>query len=478
MSGGPPPHPARRTLGDRPGRSRRPAGPLSAAALSLLLAGCAADLGYLAPSFPFAARYEAAAGVPVLVSNELWWRRLGDPDLDRLVALALAGSPDLAAAEARLEAARAVLGTVGVAGGAEGGATALLDGEGEASLTLQASLSRVFDPGGALRAERRGALAGADIAQAELDAARLRLLAATVDGYLELRWRQQALALRQGELVRRRGTLAAARRLVATEAATRLDTLRAETRVAEAEADLPGLEAQAATALARLAVLAGRAPGGLPPDLARALSSGGPQPRATLAPEVGVPADLLRNRPDLRLAERRYYAAVAGIGAARAALYPRLSLRGSLSVDALSDGTASVAFGPSLQLPALPQGPVRAGVAAREAEAVAAAEDWRGAVLLALGEVEGALFEHRAAARSEEAARRAAALAGEALDLTRRLFELESVTVGEVIDAESALSQAEERLASLTLARARAFAALHVRLGAGNEGGDGGPNPA
>ena len=437
-----------------------------------LLGACAPDAGYQAPSFPFASRYQAAAGAPVLLSNDLWWRRLDDPALDRLVELALAGNPDLAAAAARVEAAEALLAAAGVTESAEASVGALVDREGEASVTFSASLTRVFDPGGALRAERRGALARAGIAEAERDAAWLRLLDATVSGYLDLRFRQELLALRRAGIERRRDTLATVRRLAAEEEATRLEVLRAEARLAEAEAGLPAVEAAIPAALSGLAVLAGRAPGGLPPDLAAALARPAAQPRAGLSPEVGVPADLLRNRPDLRLAERRYYAAVAGIGEARAALYPRLSLRGSLSVDALADGSAALALGPSLQLPPLPQGPARAAIRAREAEARAAAADWRAAVLAALAEMEAALLDHRATARAEEAAGRAARLDAEALALTRRLFELESATLGDLIEAESALGSSEERLAEAVLGRARAFAALNVRLGSGHQGGE------
>ncbi|MFN6980187.1 MAG: TolC family protein, partial [Gemmobacter sp.] len=208
---------------------------------------------------------------------------------------------------------------------------------------------------------------------------------------------------------------------------------------------------------------------------AAGLAAGGRQPRPRLAPDVGIPADLLRNRPDIRAAERRYYAALADVGVARAALYPRLSLTGTIALTARSLGTggADYLFGPVLAFPVLPDGSARAGVEAAHARARAAHGAWKSAVLTALVEVETALIDYRAVTAAEASAARAAGLWREALDQTRRLAAAGEATLSDLIDAEGALSAAETALTEAAWRRAAAFATLNIRLGAGHGAGHG-----
>jgi len=143
------------------------------------------------------------------------------------------------------------------------------------------------------------------------------------------------------------------------------------------------LEAAVTVTQNEIAALAGMAPGALPLDLR---ATGG-QPRPRMAPDVDIPVDLLRNRPDIRIAERRYYAAVADIGVARAELYPRLSLTAAISLNALEGGSrgAEHYFGPLVQFPARPAGSARASVELRDSLARQALVGWKSAVLTAMG---------------------------------------------------------------------------------------------
>lgn len=444
------------------------------AALLVLLAACAPPPDTTRPGFAFAPRWLAPvpAGARPLADNALWWQAFRDPALDRLIRLALADSPSLAAAQARARAARAAVaaipGAVTLSGGtAVRGSDASSD-PGLARASADLSLDVLFDPGRGRASDRAAAGATAAQAQAQAAGARLFLLGEVADAYVALRLAQRRLALTEAEAARRRQTLALAETLAEAGAATRVEALRSEGRLAEIAADLPGLAAAVAGGQARLAVLAGRAPGTLPPDLAAALAARGAEPRATLAPDPGIPADLLRNRPDLAVAEAAYDAARAGVGQARSALYPRLSLSGVIEASAdRDDRFRSATLGPALRLPTLPLGPARAGVSAAEARVAAAHADWTEAVLQALLEVEIALLDYRAAAASEGAAERAVRLYGEAASLTRELAARGEVTLGDLIDAEEELARAETARAEARATRARAFIALNIRLGAG-----------
>jgi multidrug efflux system outer membrane protein len=445
--------------------------------LCLLLAACAPPLSNDHPSMALTPGWlgpRPAPGAPRLMDAGAWWQAFRDPALDHLIALALDGSPTLDAARARAVAAAAAAGQVpgAVTLGAGLGA-AVDDGTNRAvtrEATADAALDLLFDPGRSRAAQRAAARARADLAAAQAAGAQLFLTGEIAGAYLDYRHAQRRLVLAQGEAARQRQTLALAERLETAGQATRLETLRSRARLASLSAELPGLSAAVASGRVRLAVLAGRLPGGLPPDLAAALASARSQPRATLAPDPGIPADLLRNRPDLRAAEAAYVAARADLGSARAALWPRLSLSGTIELTADLDGGGSrstVSLGPALRLPAFPDGPARAGVAAREAGMVAAHADWRAAVLGALAEVETALLDYRAAAQTEAAAERAVALHAEAARLTRDLAAAGEATLGELIDREAEQAQAETAQAAARLARARGFVALNLRLGGG-----------
>lgn len=442
------------------------------------LAGCTAAGPYQAPSFGFLSSWRApvprTAGVPVLLKNEEWWLRLNDATLNRLVALALADSPTLERARERVTQARAARREVPLAATINASAGAQLEGEGDndpdITGTGRIGPAWLLDIWGGRRAQIRAAVARAEAAEAERDAAQLLLLSNLGEAYVDLRLQQRLLSLRQQELRGREQTLETTRTMIAASAATRLEVLRAEARVAAIRAELPGLRAGIAGLRNQIAVLAGAAPGTLPADLAAALEQAGAQPRPDLAPDVGIPADLLRNRPDIRVQERGYYAALADVGVARAALYPRLSLTGAITFNALerSGSGTNYYLGPSLQLPAIPGGPAYAAVDARQSQARQALITWRMTVLQALLEVENALADYTAVSAAIGAAADAARLHGQALDLTREVFAQQNATLTDLIEAEQSRAEADRALAEARARQARSFIALNVALGSGH----------
>lgn len=450
--------------------------PGSAALLAVVLTGCASPDPYAAPTFPFAAAFRSAPetvrGAPVLLGNAAWWRHLDDPVLDRLVVLALRDSLTIAQAGARVAEARAsarsVSGPVALSSSLAGRVSDGDDANPD-TVTAEIGLDWLLDPWGGRRAERQAASSRAEAAEAEATAARLLVLSNLARAYLDLRYRQQLLALAEQEARSRARTLALTRTLAEAEASTRLDLTRSEARVAGIRAELPGLRAAIGAKQNEIAVLAGAAPGSLPPDMTAALAQKQGQPRAGLAPDPGIPADLLRNRPDIQVAEHGYYAALADLGQARAALYPNLSLSGAITLAKAGGRATQIGyFGPVLRLPVFPANTARAGVEIRHARVRAAHAIWRATVLRALLEVENALLDYRAVSDSEASANRAARLHREALDLTRDLFAAGEATLGDLIDAEQAVAEADEVVAGTRYRRSLAFVALNVALGAGH----------
>ncbi|GIT93280.1 nodulation protein NodT [Jannaschia sp. AI_61] len=445
-------------------------------AFAMAVTGCVdVTVPYTSPIFPFLPGYgKADAGAPVLLKNSTWWQGLGDHTLNRVVAHGLRGNIDLAVARERVVAAQAARRGIPGATLISSSVGAQLEGNDtsapEGTATGTTGLTWLLDPWGGRRNQIRAAEARVEVARAETDAARLLLLGTLTETYARLRHSQRSLTQNEAELRRRQSTLALTRTLVAAEAATRLEVVRSRARVAEIRAQLPALRAQITAERNALAVLLGRAPHTLPADLATALTQPGPQPRPSLSPEVGIPADLLRNRPDIRIAERSYYASVADIGVARADLYPRLSLGGTITLNALSNTREGVeyAFGPTVQFPNLPLTQARETVKASHSAARQAHGIWVSTVLTALLDVENALVEYDATTTAMGAAQEAHRLHREALGLMQEVFKAGEATLGDLIDAEEAVLSAERILTDLRLEQALRFVTLNVSLGAGN----------
>lgn len=438
---------------------------------AVLLAGCAEDRPYTAPGFAFLTSYKAQrSGVPVLLNNAEWWRGLNEPVLNQLIALALRDNLSLAVTRERVVQARAEAQTVAPAFSLSPAANAYIEndsgGSPVATGTAELGFGWMLDPWGGKRSERKAAAARIDIAAAEVDAGQLLLLYNLANAYVDLRYRQQLIALQQRELAGWQSTLRITKELAKADAATQLEIKRSQAHVAEIQAQLPGLKADAAMKQNEIAVLAGFAPGQLPVDLS-ALRS---QPAAKMSASVGIPADLLRNRPDLRLAERSYYAALQDIGVAQAARYPQVSLVGAISLNALeSRGTNSdYYFGPSLQVPNPVSSEAKARVSARESLARQAYTSWKASVMQAILEVENALLDYKATSESLSASSRAVTLYSEARGMTDEVFRSGSATLSDMIDADQEVSSAKKSLAFARYRQALSFIALNVRLGSGH----------
>ncbi len=437
---------------------------------ALLLGANCTTTPYTQPSFPFSASFKSTAdSVPRVLDNDDWWRGFKDPTLDHLVEQALAGSLSLDLAQERVMEARAVRDSLPRAANLAASAAVQrerLDG-GNFETRSEATLGFewLFDIYGARRAQAEAAGARVAIADAEVAAAQLLLLLNLTNAYVDLRYQQTSLHLRHSELQSRRQTLNLVQTLVDADAATRIDLVRAQALVAETQTSIPGIEAAIAGLKNEIAVLSGKMAG----EPGFNLDSRSAQPRVGLSAKVGIPADLLRNRPDIRIAERSYYAALSDVTAANAALYPQLSLGGTISLASLSgDGSADYIFGPSLRLPVFPNAAGRASVHIRESRVRQAHTAWRLAVLSSIGDVESALSSYSAATRASGAAEKTVRLYAEALSLTRESVSLDGGTVRDVIDAEQNLATANVGLANARRDVARSYIALNVSLGAGN----------
>lgn len=442
------------------------------------MAGCTVGPEFKAPFFPFANSFaERRSSEPVLLTNAAWWRSFKDPVLDELIARALNDNLNLALVKERVVEAKANVRAVPVLGRITPEASITRTTGDSVRTTTEAEgtlgLSWLLDPFGARRQQLKAARARVEVADAEVDAARLLLLFNLSNAYIDLRFNQRSLQLRRQELNSRRQTLVLTRKLFDRKSATRLDIVQADALVAETAAQIPALRAAIRSQKHQIAVLLGKAPGTLDIDLDRRVR----QPRARMSPDVGIPADLLRNRPDIRIAERLYYASVAEIGAAQANLYPQLSLGGAIMLTALRGNSGiEYSFGPSVQIPSLLNTDTQAVVEVRDSQARQALTSWRATVLTAIQQVESALVEYAGSIESVSGSQRAVRLNHEAADLTRELIARDIRTIRDLIEAEQAIANADTILAENLRQLGRNFVTLNVNLGSGSRFGETGGN--
>jgi len=458
-------------------RRARAAGALLVATVAL--ASCSTEEPYNKPIFGFSKAYRATPNaVPVLQTGNRWWLDFQDPTLNTLMERALSGNIDLAVAREKVIEARANVDTVTPAVSLTPSGSATINHDPAAGTVSRAdgtlNFSWLLDPYGLRRQQLQVAGAQREVANAEVDAARQVLMLNMASAYIDLRYYQKLMELRLQQLRSRRQAAALTQKLFDAEAATRLELVQTQALVAETQTQIPGLSAAILSRKNEIAVLAGIAPDKLDTNLA----ANGRQPRPQKATDLGIPADLLRNRPDLQIAELNYYAAVTDIGVARANLYPSLSLNGLIG-QALIGSVAGpqFVFGPVINFPSLLNEDRKAVVTARHSRAEQAHGTWKATVLGALEDVDSAYAAYSGSLAAVQEAARYARLQREARNLTRDLVERQNATIRDLINAEEKIADADQVRAENLRQLAQNFVQLNISLGAGSQVGRATGNP-
>ena len=463
---------------------------LVAAALGPL-AGCTAvGPDYEPPETDVPAAWSGPQGGG-LVANpaelEGWWQRLDDPVLDDLVLRARDGGLDLRTALARVAESRALLGVAGADRLPTVDATAAWESRAESVNTPVGAFipdfsqySVGFDAAWEIdlwgRVRRSIEAAGADY-QASLEDARdvaVTVAAETAVAYVDLRAFQKRTDIARTNLALQEQTLDLVRARFEAGLVSESDLAQARTSVETTRSRVPTFEAGITSARNRLAVLVGLPPGALSAELEAA----GPIPVPPDDVAVGVPADLLRRRADVRRAERELAAATARIGVAQADLYPRLTLAGSLGLaaehgnDLFESGSDTHRYGPSLRWNLFDSGRLRERVNAQDARAEQARLGWESTVLSALEEAENAMSSFVREQERRAALTEAVSQARRAVELARTQYTEGLADFQTVLVAERALADLDDQLAVSDAAITTNLVTLYKALGGGWEGDD------
>ncbi len=450
------------------------------------LAACAVGPNYHPPA-------NATLGVPPAYSTPAvngavpdvtrWWTSFNDPQLTATIDLALKQNLDIAQAVSRLRQAReslvqsrasllpsvsASLGysrNINVRGQSFGNITNA--GIVNENYSVSGDASYQLDIFGGIRRgveASRGSLEASRFSVAQVQSA---IASEVARNYISARSAQASLAIARGSLAIQDDNLEIAGFRVQAGLVSSLDAEQSRSQRAQTAAQIPSLEQSFQQAANRLGVLTGQAPGALKADL----EATQPIPHGPDAVPVGVPADVIRLRPDVLVAERNLAAATAQIGVAQAQLYPQLSIGASIStnsgsINTLTDIITGRVFGQLAQT-IFDAGRNKSVIRSRRASAEQSFAAYKSTVLTALEDVENALTALETAKARQREFAIALDASNNAAILARSQYRAGLTDITTLNNTESALLSAQSGLSTARADQAQALVQLYLALGGG-----------
>ncbi len=362
-----------------------------------------------------------------------WWKTLEDPVLTSLVERAVKGNLDLKLALARVKEERARRGVARadrfptVTGG--GGATRQETSEqmpfgGQSNTLYNAGFDATWEADlfGGIRRAVESAEASVEASQEALNDTLITLVSEAALNYVEIRTFQARLAAAQKNQKAQEATFQLVKDRLEAGITTTLTLEQARYNLENTKSQIPTLRIGFEQAMNRLSVLLGKFPGSVNNELKKFK----PIPVTPIDVVVGVPAEVMRRRPDVRQAERKLAAQTAQIGVATAELYPKLTLLGSVGLESTSmstlftGGAGAFSIGPKITWNIFNAGRVRNNIKIQDAKQEQALISYEQTILTALNDVENSLIAYadeqirrQALIRSTEASQRAVNLAQE-----------------------------------------------------------------
>jgi NodT family efflux transporter outer membrane factor (OMF) lipoprotein len=461
--------------------------------LLILLSGCAVGPNYHPPQVPLPDHYAAqppnAKGAVELAS---WWQALKDPELDSLIGRAITANPDVEIALDHLQAARTfeagILSTVlpdaeGSAAAARGTGSDLTRGRASQSLVSadnSAGLKHLNEIGGfdslweldlfgKYRREIQAAQADAQALAAARNGVLVAIIADVARAYIDLRGAQLHVSTLQATIQ----ALQESQRIVHLRfqhgITNELDVTLADRELADTQAQLAPLQAQASAGEYTLATLLGRYPEDLVGELSPVVMIPG---TPELAP-AGLPLQLLRQRPDIQQAERQLAASSARIGVATASLFPDVAVTAAIGFQRQGLGTDPAvgqhiwSAGPAILWPLLDFGTLDAQVDIADLNTRALLVNYRKTIQFAVSEVDTSLARYAAEQSRLEKLGVAVTASQRAVTLAQERYDRGLTDYLNVVDAQRAAYDIQAEYIEAQTAAGDQFVALYRSLGGG-----------
>lgn len=418
-----------------------------------------------------------------LPTEDAWWKTFHDPILDKLIDKAVANNYNVAAAIKRIEMAKKVIGetksgyypTLSASAGwnrqQESGAISnpVMPSSKSSYFSVGADMNWEIDVFGRIRENVKSKKAAYNASRAEYDAVMVSLCANVASSYMQLRMYQSELAVATSHIASQDTVVKITEARFEAELASMLDVTQARIVLYNTQNSVPTIKAQIGTLINTLSVLTGEYPGALAPLLEPAKHM--PDYRQTVS--AGVPADLLRRRPDIVEAEMELAEYAALVGVAKKDFLPTLSLTGSIGTSARKAGDL---FGShSMTYSVAPQlsWTIFDGLARnyRTAEAKlqmeAAVDNYNMTVLNAVEEVDNAMIDYLAALESIELQKKVVAESRRSMQLSVDLYRSGLTEFTNVVDGLMSYLESEETYVTLRGKALTSLVTIYQALGGG-----------
>jgi NodT family efflux transporter outer membrane factor (OMF) lipoprotein len=421
-----------------------------------------------------------------------WWSTLNDSELTSLIERATQNNTDLRTAQARVREARARLGvsraslfpsvnasasfqhthSTAQTGSAVGSNLQSTSGNATAESDLYSTgfdASWEFDLFGGKRRTVEASKADLESSEEDLNYVLVSLIGEVASNYIDLRSFQTRLSIAEANHDAQQETYQIVRWRREAGLATDLDVEQAKYNLKQTTAQIPTLQTGVEKAKNRLAVLIGVIPGSLEKELAERKSI----PVASQEIAYGIPADVLRNRPDVRRAERQLAAETARLGVQTAELYPKLTLSGSIGLEALSlsnlfsASSKIYSYGPSLKWNIFNAGSIRQNIEAQNAVQEQALIKYEASILTALEDVNNALTAYVKEQDRRQSLFEASQAAVRAVELAQIQYSSGLIDFQSVLDSQRSLLNLQEQLAESEAAVISDLISLFKSLGGG-----------
>jgi NodT family efflux transporter outer membrane factor (OMF) lipoprotein len=447
-------------------RLRRGVACLAPVAL-LVLQGCMVGPDYVAPETEMPDRWnqELSEGLTEGKADlRTWWTNLDDPTLDRLIERATLGNLDIKQAVARIRQARAAFGI------ATGEIAPTVDAEGQIQNSrVSNNVSGVAPPQsrtdtfysfgldssgeidlwGRIRRNIESADASIGASIEDYRDVLVVLYAEVADTYVQIRTLQSRIVSALGNVKTQEGALQLTINRNRAGLAPDLDVRQAQLNLATTQAFVPTLLAALAQNINRLAVLLGEYPSAVQAELTQNAPIPSPPPQVI----TGLPTELLRQRPDIRQAERELASQTAQIGVATAALYPTLSLSGAFAFESFSASdllqwkSRAFQFGPTVRWNIFDAGRIRSNILVQDALTEELLAGYEQTVLSAVEEVESAMAAYVQEVHRREALQRSVVAARASVSLVDTLYRSGLTDFQNVLDTQRSQFEQEDALA-------------------------------
>jgi len=453
-----------------------------------LLTACTVGPDYKAPDIGLPASWFVPAAPKITTDakaeiDQAWWQHFNDPVLSQLIDKAAAGNFDLKIAEARIAEARAARGTAR----ADLLPTANIVSNNERQANRIAfpgftGLTKPFNTfedgfdasweldifGGKKRALESSS-AELEAAMASRDDARVSLMAEVARTYVDIRQYQQQLVLTTDTVKAEQNTVSIVGERYHTGNTSQLDVTQAKAQLEQMQSQLPYYQNLLAQAEYSLDVLLGEQPGA-----AHALvASTKPVPVSAIELVLAAPANIIANRPDVRMAERELAAATAQQGQAIAQLFPDISLSGFVgllnvnSSHLLEAGSKSWDVGGNVLWPILNYGKLSANIDAADARQQEALASYQKSIISALSDVAKSVTAYSRQEEFRRALNKTVADNRESTAIARSRYREGLSTFLDVLDAERTLYASESQLAQASAQTSQNLIAVYKSLGGG-----------